>query len=102
MSAQVNKQLPQKPVPTAQVVFIIEVVTIPSFVFQFLLLFPVFIHFLSFDFIFARSIHSPRAVTNSKGSKRLGTAESILATPLAGLSRHNHTIAQADYMSTFI
>lgn len=87
VSAQVNKQLPQKLVPTAQVVFINEVVTIPSFDFQFLFLFPLFILFLSVVFVFFSSIHSPMAVTNSKGSKKPGTAGSALATPFAGLNR---------------
>ena len=86
LSVQVNKQLPQKLVPTAQVVFINEVVTIPSFDFQFLILFPFFILFLSVV-VFFSSIHSPMAVTNSKGSKKPGTAGSTLATPLAGLNR---------------
>jgi len=89
VSAQVNKQLPQKLVPTAQVVFINEVVTIPSFDFQFLLLVLFFILFLSVVFVFFSSIHSPMTVTNSKGSKKPGTADSTLATPLAGLSRQS-------------
>lgn len=72
----------------------IEVIPIPSFVVQFLLLFPFFILFLSVVFESVRSIHNPMTVANSKGSKKPGTAKSILASPvLAGLSRQEIRVA---------